>query len=65
MDRKQILAISVVVIGTLFLALTLTVLMPLWLIVLMIRPSLTNSLAERLTASVTKQMMHYMMKGMR
>lgn len=65
MDRKQILAISVVVIATLFLALTLTALMPLWLIVLMIRPSLTNPLAERLTTSVTKQMMHYMMKGMR
>lgn len=63
MSRKQIAGIAVTTASIYLLATLMLVTMPIWFLVLMVRPSLITPLADWVMQEMTRRTVHVMMRG--
>jgi hypothetical protein len=63
--RKQVLSVAAVIFAAFLLALSLVVLMPLWLPAVVVNPRLLNPLADKLMKGFTREATKLMFKGLK
>lgn len=63
MNRKQILGFMIVIISATLAGLAAIAISPVWLMVLMVKPSLVNPIAEKVTGTISANVMRSMIKN--
>lgn len=63
MNRKQIVWLAITTASIYLLATLMLITMPIWFIVLIVRPSLITPLSDKIMQEMTKRTVHVMMRG--
>lgn len=63
MNRRTVFYLAVMVVVVLFMSFLATALMPIWLPVILVKPSITSPIQQRIMQGITRQMIKGMMSG--